>query len=62
MEWKNNGETIIINPQNVKSLLRDNDYENENISKMYAILPLDKNDVDKITPNAKTATIFCHFY
>ena len=62
MEWKNNGETIIINPQNVKSLLRDNDYENENISKMYAILTLDKNDVDKITLNAKTATIFCHFY
>ena len=58
MTYKNNNTYIGINPENIKHLFIDTDFDNDNMPRMYGVFHLDKNIIDEITLNAKTATIF----
>ena len=59
-QWKNGNDTFDIKQENFKTFMRDNNYDKENISKIVCSLTLDKNNVDKVIMNAKTASIFIY--
>ena len=58
MTYKNNNTYIGINPENIKHLFIDSDFDNDNMPRMYGVFHLDKNVIDEITLNAKTASIY----
>lgn len=62
MTWVNGSTTQTIDPSNIKHLLIDCDYENKYMDTIYVIFQLDKNFVDKIILNAKTASIYMNIY
>lgn len=66
MKWMNrdennnviDDETINIDNDHIKQITVINDYENTNMPIMYASLMIDKNYIDKIIKNVKTAIIY----
>lgn len=67
LKWYNTNssgteETISFNTENINTLMISNDYENTNMPIITATLTTDKNDMDKIISNVKTAYFFIAIY
>src|SRR5574343_83596 len=64
MKWINNDDnsSITISAENIKSLIIDSNYDTRYMDICYAIIVLDKNDIDKIILHAKTSSIHMNIY
>ena len=62
MTWVNDSTTKTIDSTNIKHLLIDADYENKYMDTIYGVFNIDKNFVDQIILNAKTASIYMNIY
>jgi hypothetical protein len=61
--WQNNENSedkFPITPENIKILVRDSNYEKENLTKGMLRLMLDKNLMDKLIVLANNASIFLY--
>ena len=57
MSYKNDKTTIDITSYHISHLLISENYDETNMTMMYAVLQLNKNDMDEIVKNAKTGVI-----
>ena len=55
-------DTINFNNENISSLMLTNDYEQSNMPMLAVTLTADKNDMDKIITNVKTACFYVSIY
>jgi hypothetical protein len=62
MTWVNGDTTKTIDATNIKHLLIESDYENKYMDTIYVVFQLDKNFIDQIVLNAKTASIYMNIY